>query len=93
MGIRETRRREQAELLRQSAQGGRPATPRDPVPAAEQCPSRVGARCDFGAINHDDPRGSGLVSVRCWYCTRYSPTSQARADAWRRATQEHPDGR
>lgn len=77
------RRREQQEMLDPEKGNQRPNIPPRPIDEANRCPGRVGGEHNFSQIHRDDPPGSGLTTVRCWYCNRMSPLSAARVAAWR----------
>jgi hypothetical protein len=87
------RRAEQAADLNPDNGNRRPNEPPRPIVETNRCPGRVGGEHDFSQIHHDDPRGSGITTARCWYCSRLSPTSHAVVKIWRQQQTADTDPR
>jgi hypothetical protein len=84
MSARKDRRREQEAYLDPAGGNQRPVEIIESIKESERCPGRasghnfsMGTR---GPEGFSDERGSRVM--RCWYCSRLSPFSQQRIDAW-----------
>jgi hypothetical protein len=87
------RHREQEADLDPDNGNVRPNVPPTPVNEANRCAGAKYGEHDYSSIHHDDPRGSGIMTARCWYCSRLSPASANRVAQWEQEQEAKKAGR